>query len=526
MHSTARPPPLGAGSIVGYTGAGRPIFQREGRADMLPHPPRQTQPSAPQAPAHFAPEVAATAPIALRALPASAGSLLRPAAKRPSPAPSTATTTAADANIGTAATLGIVDALTSTHIADEWTAEPSAAERQQAVRLRLALSNRAAVANAPTYHADLAYALSWVVHFAATMPNRKLLVRNLDVGDSMYNADTRGMLFEHIRETGSRRGGPSHGKVLKSDTISGILSTFFAFCERLAGGALSNPGALAMLSQARKQARHEDGPAGERAVAAPLRALHMRAAFISPGFDTSSPGGVVRQAGILFGHNVLARAQCLSGGEHDAVDPSRDLTIASFDWLAAAAMIPPAVVVWLHPSKDPTQRKRRYPMLVQRRSVTAPLGSDPMCTFDALRMAWHYLAESIPRAQWASTLFFRVAIELGDDPRIWRPLRPLDVTVWVCAVAEAAGLPPGSRGSRALRMGGASDMYDIWGPAAERFIRERGRWGSDVAQIYQRVSAAAHGDISRTIGDSVGADLQSMLTGWCQTAVSHGRCPV
>ena len=57
-------------------------------------------------------------------------------------------------------------------------------------------------------------------------------------------------------------------------------------------------------------------------------------------------------------------------------------------------------------------------------------------------------------------------------------------------------------------------------------IRERGRWGSDVAQIYQRVSAAAHGDISRTIGDSVGADLQSMLTGWCQTAVSHGRCPV
>jgi hypothetical protein len=75
-------------------------------------------------------------------------------------------------------------------------------------------------------------------------------------------------------------------------------------------------------------------------------------------------------------------------------------------------------------------------------------------------------------------------------------------------------------------MGGASDLYDLYGPAAERYIRERGRWSSDVAQIYQRVSAAAHGLLSRTIGDSAGADLQSLLAGWCQAAVSHGRCPV
>jgi hypothetical protein len=66
-------------------------------------------------------------------------------------------------------------------------------------------------------------------------------------------------------------------------------------------------------------------------------------------------------------------------------------------------------------------------------------------------------------------------------------------------------------------------MYDIYGPAGERFIRERGRWGSDIAQIYQRVSASAHGEISRAIGDSSGTDLQSMLAGWSQLAVSHGR---
>ena len=72
---------------------------------------------------------------------------------------------------------------------------------------------------------------------------------------------------------------------------------------------------------------------------------------------------------------------------------------------------------------------------------------------------------------------------------------------------------------RALRMGGAADLYDLYGPAGERYIRERGRWSSDVAHIYARVSASAHGELSRLIGDSAGADLQSMLSGWCQLAM-------
>ena len=54
---------------------------------------------------------------------------------------------------------------------------------------------------------------------------------------------------------------------------------------------------------------------------------------------------------------------------------------------------------------------------------------------------------------------------------------------------------------------------------------KRGWWGSDVAQIYQRVSAAAHGAVSRVMGDSTGAGLQSTMAGWSQLAVSHGRCP-
>jgi hypothetical protein len=511
--------------------AGRPIFNKpaklpawmdrlDRRLDRWQAGPSDAAPSA-RPGVHPLGERAA-APPPPRAPPPS-----QPVAKKVKFLPTSEATAGAEANYETARALGVVAALSSTHEPDAWLAEPSDAERDQAVRLRLALSARAGVANAPTYHSELRYALGWLTAFRDTMPHRVLVRRYLDAGDSMYNADTRGMLFEYMRETGSRRGGASHGKVLKSDTISGVLSTLFAYFERIAGGPLSAAGALSELAQARKQARQEDGPPGERAKEEPLRAMHLRAAFTNAEFDVHSAAGVVRRAGLLAGHNLLARARCLSAGFHDSVDPTRDLTIASFDWEAGRAMSPPAVVVWLHPSKDPTQRKRRYPMLIQRRHTFADSepGADPMCTFDALAAAWPILAATVPPANWASTLFFRIQEEEERHPRNWRPLRTSDVASWVDEAAQAAGLPPKSRGTRALRMGGASDMYDLYGPAGERYIRERGRWGSDVAQIYQRVSAAAHGAISRAIGGSTGIDLQSMLSGWCQTAVSHGRCP-
>jgi hypothetical protein len=69
----------------------------------------------------------------------------------------------------------------------------------------------------------------------------------------------------------------------------------------------------------------------------------------------------------------------------------------------------------------------------------------------------------------------------------------------------------------------AADIYDLLGPAGERLIRERGRWDTDIAQIYTSVSASAHAALSRTIGDSSGVDLQSLLRGWRQSTATFGR---
>eukprot|EP00966_Prymnesium_polylepis_P227619 5267686-Prymnesium_polylepis.1 len=62
-------------------------------------------------------------------------------------------------------------------------------------------------------------------------------------------------------------------------------------------------------------------------------------------------------------------------------------------------------------------------------------------------------------------------------------------------------------------MGGAAGMCGACAPAGERCIRERGRWGSVVAQAYQRVSAAARGAVSGEVGDSAGAGLRSTMAG-------------
>jgi hypothetical protein len=355
------------------------------------------------------------------------------------------------------------------------------------------------------------------------MPSRELFVRNAGAADSEYNATTFSLLFEFIREKGSRQAGSRNGAQLRADSILGIISTLNAFLSRLAGSPILNDGAEAAVKQAGKQARRQDGPPGDRAVQAPLRAVHLRAAF-RLGLERASAFGKARAACLLVGHNTLARGEDL--GTQGAVDIGRDLTIGAFDLTSGAGLTPPALVIWMCASKDPTQHNRRSPMVVQRRSASGPLGADPMCTYDAILTAWPILADTIPKNQWHTTLFFRTPRVSGDPPSAWRSITANDVGTFVNQAAIAAGIDPAPLGIRSLRMGGATDLYDIHGAAGERYIRERGRWSSDIAQIYQRVSARLHGELSRTIGDSTGVDLQSLLAGWSQAAITHGRCPI
>ena len=79
-------------------------------------------------------------------------------------------------------------------------------------------------------------------------------------------------------------------------------------------------------------------------------------------------------------------------------------------------------------------------------------------------------------------MFFRKFDSSQRDARSWRPIVSADVATWCKEVALVAGIDSSGVGAKSLRMGCATDMYDIFGPSGAQWLDERGRWDSDIGQ--------------------------------------------
>ena len=64
-------------------------------------------------------------------------------------------------------------------------------------------------------------------------------------------------------------------------------------------------------------------------------------------------------------------------------------------------------------------------------------------------------------------------------------------------------------------------MREVYGAQAQLLIKERGRWSSDVAQLYQRALLSAQLDISVGMAAAVSRDLEEALVGWTQPATYY-----
>eukprot|EP00965_Chrysotila_dentata_P018191 605200-Pleurochrysis_carterae.AAC.1 len=53
-------------------------------------------------------------------------------------------------------------------------------------------------------------------------------------------------------------------------------------------------------------------------------------------------------------------------------------------------------------------------------------------------------------------------------------------------MAAACGEDPANFGGKCWRIGGATDLRDRLGDASKATIKQRGRWASDIAEVYQR----------------------------------------
>ena len=86
-------------------------------------------------------------------------------------------------------------------------------------------------------------------------------------------------------------------------------------------------------------------------------------------------------------------------------------------------------------------------------------------------------------------------------------------------IAEAAGLPPDEFSGKAFRIGGATDWRcRLCDDVAKRVTKQRGRWDSDVAEIYQRPLLEEQLRGSALVGGVRSDGLEDVCRGFAQRA--------
>ena len=277
-----------------------------------------------------------------------------------------------------------------------------------------------------------------------------------------------------------------------------------------------------------KTTKRKEPPPGTRALSMGLRAIHFLAAAAA-GFDRTSDRGGERWAAGLLAHNLLLRGGEVGVSDDAHPEPHRILRGRSITWQRPARGSRGRLwaLVWVVPIKDPLCTHRGHPCPIARRH-DGPFGADPLCPYDALARVWWQRmgrgrpfpvdARGHPLVDWHArtpAALLHAPLFMGSDGEVWRTSTSRQL---FRDIAAAAGLDPLQFGAKAGRIGGATDARERAGPGGADTVRRRGRWGSDVAEIYQRKLLAVQLDLSATLGEAISEDLEQMCSGWAQPA--------
>ena len=399
-----------------------------------------------------------------------------------------------------------------------WLGMPSDAERELSAALLGDAEARVYKANDTTsWLARLKTMLHWLQLFEEALPNY-VLFRPLHGSDhhrnARHNEDSLARLEAFMRRHGSIKPGQL-GKPISSDQVLAVISTLRAFRAIGARYSLLTPECNEWLPRIRKQMRREDGPSIERKLQLGLRAQHFER-LDEVGWDRRSAAGIFDHALAHTLKIVVGRggeAALREGAPQTAWDPERGPTIADFNnWFPAREGVNeglPWVRVWWYPIKDTQGTHKKSPTPVSKRGHAAP-GSDPACPYDAIRIWFEIRSAQVPQAQWAEVAFFcHPTTGKMPDTKYVRELAR--------RMGQALGIPPAALGGKSFRIAGATDLYDVYGEHARRLLHERGRWATDIAYIYARVSESAHLAAARRMASASGVDF-GHSAGWSQPA--------
>ena len=125
--------------------------------------------------------------------------------------------------------------------------------------------------------------------------------------------------------------------------------------------------------------------------------------------------------------------------------------------------------------------------------------------------AWHLRQQTVPPEQRSRTAFFArddgTPFCSDDVKRIGRKYARL--AGW--SAEEVARV-----GTKWARIGGGSDWRDHFGPSSRELLRGRGRWGSDMDELYSRVSLVEQLSASAAVADTEAFDIERAFPGYAQ----------
>ena len=159
--------------------------------------------------------------------------------------------------------------------------------------------------------------------------------------------------------------------------------------------------------------------------------------------------------------------------------------------------------------------------------------SDALDTYDALAWAWWLRrrgpnvpfpcdASGIPVPEWWTQAEATTGTPAGDAPFFTTSSGDIyttsDARALGRSIAEHAGLPTADVGAKCFRVGGSTDARGRLGEAGKHLVKQRGRWSSDVAEIYQRPLLFDHLEASRMVGSTIAnVDLEAVCEGWAHS---------
>ena len=406
---------------------------------------------------------------------------------------------------------GLADPLSQVQ-PDRFASKPTQTQRELTSQLRNAVLEHCEDAA----DADrLATALEWFKEFR-THTGRVPFIDPQSPGGIEYNQETLEMFAEYIRKSGSRQ----KGATLRSDTIGAYVSAVKVATSRAQRQPITSPEKNLRLPLVYKQMRKEQPPdaSGDtsRALQRGIRARHLRK-IANEGYDRSSCRGIERWAAEVISHNLLLRGGEIGRTSKKAYDHPRDLTLASITFKDPCEESEwcPWLLVCVIAIKDTYARHKPMLIPIRRRNslTTQPqIGADPMDAYDALLLAYRARAEEVAPNDFAHAPLFTGS----DNVSAWTTD---DTRELARSLGKLAGFDPMEMGGKSFRIGGATDMREALGDNSQLLIMQRGRWATDIAQVYQRALVKSHLDASVALGSAQASrDLEELCKGWAQPA--------